>query len=409
MKKAFGFLSGSVCADVSCEYPERFLNLCAGNNIEFRDIKKTAEGEMSVILSVKGYMELKLLEREGVFRILAVRKSGVPFILMRLKRRYALLVGLALCVGALFFSSMFIWEIDVSGNETVPSWMILENLKELGVGIGSCTLNYSQARVSNEMLLRVPELSWITVNIHGSRAEVLVREETPTPDVIDENEPALVYAVRSGLITDMTVGSGTAMCKTGDAVLKGEILISGAMKSELAGTRFVHAMGDVYARTRREFSAQTPLCVGGKEYTGRSRTKKAAILGGKRINLYFTGGNQWPCCDKITNEFFWTVFGDTVLPLGIANAEYSEYKVSFKNADSESAGEMLKSYLEEKLTGALEGGEILYKEFETQEKNGVVTVTVKAECIEQIAAVRPMTESELAAENTDYSNAEENG
>lgn len=409
MKKAVSFLGGSVRAVVSCEYPERFLNLCAGNNVEFWDIEKTAENEIRVSLSVNGYMELKALEGEGIFRIVSVRRRGIPFILLGLKKRYALLAGLMLCIGALFFSSMFIWEIDVSGNETVPSWVILENLRELGVGIGSCTLNYSQVRVSNEMLLRVPELSWITVNISGSRAEVLVREETPTPDIVDGDEPTLVYAKRAGIITDITAADGTALCKRGDAVLEGEILISGAMKSEFAGVRFVHAMGDIYARTQREFSAQTPLCVGVKEHTGRSRTKKAVIFGGKRINLYFTGGNQWPCYDKITRTELWTVFGGTVLPLGSVKTEYSEYETTYKKADAGGAEEMLKRYLEDKLREAVDGGEILSTEFKTEEENGVITVTAEAECIEQIAAVRPMTEKEMADEKTDNSNLEENG
>ena len=55
--------------------------------------------------------------------------------------------------------------------------------------------------ISNDMLLKIPELSWIAVNISGSHADILVRERIPKPLIVDENAPTMVYAVKSGIIT----------------------------------------------------------------------------------------------------------------------------------------------------------------------------------------------------------------
>jgi similar to stage IV sporulation protein len=55
---------------------------------------------------------------------------------------------------------------------------------------------------------------------------------------------------------------------------------------------------------------------------------------------------------------------------------------------------ILKSGLTARLRGEIGDGEILASDFETDEKNGVVTVTLRAECREQIARERDFTDSE---------------
>jgi similar to stage IV sporulation protein len=150
------------------------------------------------------------------------------------------------------------------------------------------------------------ELSWLAVNITGSRAEVIVREREPKPEIVDESRPSNVIAAKSGIITRMEVLAGEAQTEAGRTVLEGDLLVSGIYDLEGAewsgislGSRYVHAMANVYARTWYTLSVQTPLTGTGKDYTGRERTKYALLFGRHRINFYTNAGISFEDYDKI--------------------------------------------------------------------------------------------------------------
>lgn len=69
----------------------------------------------------------------------------------------------------------------------------------------------------------------MSVNLHGTRAEVLVREKLPTPELRDETTPAHVISAATGIITHMEVLEGQPSFQEGDTVLEGEVLISGVV------------------------------------------------------------------------------------------------------------------------------------------------------------------------------------
>ena len=94
----------------------------------------------------------------------------------------------------LLTSSLFIWRIDVTGNETLTTGQILRCLDECGVRPGTYWPALSNDLVRNDMILCLPELRWLTVNVHGSRAEVIVREKDPLPDITPDDTPVSIYA-----------------------------------------------------------------------------------------------------------------------------------------------------------------------------------------------------------------------
>lgn len=400
MQKAVKFFSGSVEIEVVCPYPERFLNLCAQNGVDFWDMRRVDENTVRMKMGIDGAKTAERLSSRNGYEIKTVQKSGVPFFLGKIRKRYALITGMFVCVFAVWFSSFFVWEIDVSGNENLSKAEILNELRQLNVDIGTCRLLVDQDYISNEMLQRLPELCWIAVNVKGSHADVLVREATPIPEMIDNDTPTLVYAEKSGIITKIITYNGNAKCAVGDTVLQGDTLVTGVMESKSSGTRFVHAMAKVYARTWYTMSAQMPLNMYEKAYTGESKTKTALIIGGKRVNLYIDSGISWQSYDKITEEKPLTVFGDTVLPLKIVKDTYTRYEEKESAITKEEAEKMLSERLTEKIRSSMNDGEIISCEFESVEENGIVTVTVNAECNEQIAVMRDLSEGEItAAEN----------
>lgn len=110
-----------------------------------------------------------------------VKTGGVPFFLARFRKRYALLVGLCLSLTAVLVLSRFILIIDVEGNETVPTAQILSELRRQGLRVGVYGPGLDERDLAHEALLQLPDLSWMAINLHGTRAQVLVREAVKKP------------------------------------------------------------------------------------------------------------------------------------------------------------------------------------------------------------------------------------
>ena len=398
MKKLVDILLGYFNITVVCGYPERFLNICAQNGVELWDIVRVDANTVSASCSIKDYRLLRKILNKDDFKISTKRKSGIPFVLFRIKKRYVLIGAMIVTLLLVWTSSLFVWEIRVSGNHSVSTSEILYALDKLGVKVGAFRLTFSQEDISNSILLEIPELSYITVNTNGSIAYVIVREREPAPEMRDKDTPTLVYASKAGIINKMTVLEGRNLKNEGDSVLPGEVIVTGEMESISSQYRYVHAKAEVYARTWYDISAKSSKEVIEKSYTGREKTKTAIVLGNNRVNLYFNSGISYENYDKITKESPLTLFGCIVLPITVITETYSEYEpVKTEKTADEMAGEMEK-YLTELLNSEMTGGAIMSYETESFDGNGDMMLTLKAECTEQIGVEREMTPDEIKSQ-----------
>lgn len=395
MKRVLNYFRGSVRVTVDSPYPERLVNICAQNDIEFWDLTRISPTTVHITMHIGGFRTLQSLTDKAGFSIDEIKKTGLPFLLWQLRKRTVLLSGLFVMFVAVWSLTLFVWEIDVYGNEDISAQQILASLDELGVGIGSFGPSIVSEAISNDMILKLPELAWIAINVSGSHADVLVRERIPTPELRDEREPVMVYAVKAGIITEMSVLEGAAVCRAGDTVASGDILVTGIMDSIANGNRMVHAMGDVTARTWYDISAQMVLPTMQKAYTGAQQTKRALVIAGNRINLYYNGGISFVWYDKIITEKILKLPTGNVLPLSLVTEKYSEYEPTDAKLTIPAAEAILEQRLLDRLANIIGDGEIVTTVFDTTLQNGIITVTLSAECLEQIASERPFTAEEL--------------
>ncbi len=393
MQKWINFLRGSAEVEVTGAFPERFLNLCAQEGIGFWSLETPDSHTLRLRISRRDVKRLEPLGRRVMCEVTVRARSGMPFFLARFRRRYALLVGLALSLCAVGVLSQFILTVDVQGNETVPTAVILEEMKRLGVRPGAYGPSIQENQVCNEALLKLKDLAWISVNLHGTRAEVLVRERSPKPEIVDESVPTHVVADGSGIITQLEVHSGQALFREGDTVVDGEVVISGIVDlpepaySEIdLGTMTVHAAGKVYARTWRTLSAVIPLEAPVKEYTGEEMSRWSLTIFGRRLQFLKNGGISYERYDKIKSNHTLTLPGGREMPLTLARETVREYDVRTVPIDAGAGETLLRARLEERLAEWMREreGEVLQTDFTVVRRNGLLTVTLVAECSEQI-------------------------
>ena len=336
--------------------------------------------------------------------LLVCKPRGIFPTAKRAARRRALLATLLICGVLLGVSNLFVWRIDVTGNEAVPTGAVLRAMEESGAGIGSFWPAFDGEQLKTELLLRLEDVQWIAVNYGGGGAEVVLRERRTVPEVIDNDEPVHLVSDRDGVISEMSVKQGQPAVGVGDTVEKGQTLISGAAVSTLGTTRTVHALGSVRARTWHTMSVRMPAETLKKVYVGHRSLKISLILGKSRLNFYRNSSILGDTCDTITMDYPMCMEGVFSLPvrLVIQRCEYWEsVPVSAEAEPLEERGrESLHTALMERVG---DDGSIVTEHYAAQAGTDAVTVTVMAECLEEIGVEAPISQEELRriqAENT---------
>ena len=115
-------------------FPERLMNVCAQNGISFWALEWRDGHTLSMTVRQEDRKQLwKLAERVGC-TVETEGSRGLPAFLARFRTRYAFLAGFALSLAAVCILSSFVLTIQVTGNETVPTGVILSELRRLGDG-----------------------------------------------------------------------------------------------------------------------------------------------------------------------------------------------------------------------------------------------------------------------------------
>lgn len=401
LKKAVKLLRGSVCVRAKSAYPERMLNLCSARGIEFWDVRWIDDTSLSFCVA-RG--DLRALRRaaEGCGAEVSIeRTAGTPFFFARLRRRHALFAGGILCAALLLVNSLFIWDFEVTGNETVPTETILHALREHGVHRGTFIYSFRSQDICNRVLPELKDLCWVAVNVRGCKAYVQVRERVRAPERVNESEPTNVIAAKPGLITKVRALDGEKRVLPGTSVQQGQLLIAGVVdtggtEKPSVTTRFLAGKGEVWARTWYDLTVRVPLTYEKKVYTGKEKRSHTLIWGENRLKIGAKGSSICNVdCDKIKNQTQWTLFGLFALPVTWETETLLPYELEVtprSRADAEVQGkDVLETYLAALLG---EAGSVTQQRFSTAVEGDTLVVTLSAECEEQIGKEVPIAVSE---------------
>ena len=313
MRTLLAWLFGFVTARMVGSEPEALLNQCAQQGLTLWKMERLDPVTLLVKVPAIQWRRVEALAERMGCQAEDIQRRGVPCFLGRFRRRYGLLVGLVLCLLLFGVGSRTILTFDVTGNETVSAQEILGQLRLCGVSVGTYGPKIPIRTVENQMMQALHQLSFFSINVHGTRAEIIVRERDAIPDLRPENIPGNVVAAASGEITHIEPWAGDALVQEGDGVAAGDVLISGAMEMDTSNPlelvrpkRLVHAEGKVLASTRRTLTACLDLTAQGKRYTGEETTRYALSILGKRVKFFRNSGISYANYDTITKLKSWT-------------------------------------------------------------------------------------------------------
>ena len=390
--KITDWLRGSVTALIQGAEPEALLNLCAREGFTLERVETGEPFTLIVHVTERELARLRPLAQRVQCTVTGRARRGLPYFLLRFRRRYALIAGLVLCLGLAAVGSKAILTIDVTGNETVTTREILSQLRLCGVSVGTFGPSIPIREVNNRMLLAMDDLSFFSLNLYGTRAEVIVREKVPHPALREDEVPTDVVSSATGIITHLEPWWGDAQFQEGDTVCKGDVLISGTMvldapplvENRVLGELLTHAEGRVLARTWHTVTAQIPLTAQVKAYTGEKTVRRSLSLLGKRMNFYENSGISYERYDTITKLRNLTPSAENTLPILWETETVREYTLVPAAVDPAAADALLRCRLLAALKESLDEGRVLKTDYKTEIHNDTLSVTLLAECTEQI-------------------------
>lgn len=391
MQQAANFIRGWVEFQVTGESPEEFFNLCARQGLGFWRPRKVDKTTWNCRVSFLDWPRVAPLAQRTLCQAKLLRRGGVPGFLWKVRYRYALLAGLVLCLGAVGVLSRFVLTIQVSGNETVSTAAILTQLRAQGVRPGVYGPSLDTRQISHAVMLELPELSWMTINLHGTLCQVLVREGTPKPDILPEDRPAHIIAKYPGIITHIDATSGQQLVEKGNTVAAGDTLIGSWVDfvepqyydGDMGGMT-VRATGRVRARTWHTLKASMPLESQAKALTGREKTRWSLEFFGQRVKFYSKGGIPYEKYDKIATYHTVILPGGRVLPLSLKKTVCREYVQHSAPVDQEAAVEVLRQELGRRLSTLVDEEDILRADWQVDQSDTLLTLTLLAECEQEI-------------------------
>jgi similar to stage IV sporulation protein len=382
-------LFGTVVLEITGAWPEQCLSRMAAARIPMDQIEKKDEMTCSVRIFRKDQARVEQIAARYGCTCCVLQRSGLKQKYGGIGKRVALLAGLAAALTVALLLPQFVWTVEVQGNVKVPTEKILRELEELGVHFGAYGPAIDSETIKNQLLVEIPELSWLAVNRSGGRAVVEVRERISTPEITDTKAITNVVAARTGLITNMEVYSGKAMVEEGQTVLQGELLVSGVAEWTNR-TQYSHAMAVIYARTWHRLVSVVPQECVRLIPTGEEERVRTLIVGKKRIKLSGNSSISREDCGKIMEESTLTLPGGIELPIRLETVTYTICEPAEETMPAADAYAMMSETALERIKDSLLAGEILKTSGTEDAADGLYYYTTVAECSEQIAREVPV-------------------
>ncbi|HYF93709.1 MAG TPA: sporulation protein YqfD [Symbiobacteriaceae bacterium] len=231
LRRLVAFLLGHLRIEVSGGRIERFLNLALEHNLALWNIQRTPD-VMRVSLTIRDFLAMRPVARGAGVRVRLLSRQGMPFILVRLRRRPALILGALTCIAFIIWATSHIWiiKVQVTGPKNLDWRAVKAVAAEAGLRWGARKGDLDTRKIEAHIQERMGEMaSWAIIRIQGTRAVIEVVEKVA---VRRQGEVGCVNLVarRPGVIEEIIPFQGEPRVKKGDIVKTGDLLVECAFK-----------------------------------------------------------------------------------------------------------------------------------------------------------------------------------
>lgn len=376
-------IGGTITVELLSADASSSMETILQNDIPVYKIEYIDELRIRFQVNRKDYKKLAGILRRKGNKLKVIAKNGLFWTLSPLKRRPVLVFGVLFLIAWILFLPTRIFFVKVEGNIRIPTGRILAAAEDSGICFGAVRREIRSEKVKNTLLSALPELEWAGVNTTGCVATISVQERSISDQVNDNSGISHIVAARDGVIDSCTATAGSLLCAPGQAVKKGEVLISGYTDCGIY-VRAEKAEGEIYGQTVYELDvlAPTNYAIRG---SGLGEIRRVSlILGKKRINFYKGSGISTGSCDKMYSEYYLTLPGGFILPVKLL----IEYSTDYSQSNGTIPDHALASVLEDSalkyLKSQMIAGSVLQQDTQLVRQDDGVLLRGEYVCLEMI-------------------------
>lgn len=299
---AANYWKGSLKICIQGTSAERFMNACRHRGIVLKNIY-CKDDVYYMDISLKDFKDIRPIVRKTKVKVKILKKTGAPFIIFKLKKRYFFLIGVFFFVCLNLLLSSFVWHIEINGNQTDTREEIVEFLKNNHVYTGMKRKHVNCSFIEKEIRKSFSDIIWVSASTKGTCLYIKIKENEDSymNHKEEDNGPTDILADCDAKIVSMIVRNGISMVNTGDDVKKGDILISGnvpIMNDEKEVVRYQpkNSDADIIGTTTIKYQ---------DEYTNYECVKQY---------------------EDVIREYYTFVFGKYYFTIGSKKCNYMEYE-----------------------------------------------------------------------------------
>ena len=251
---------------------EKLLNAARKQGITLKSVSRQADRSVIVRCAPQSAAPLRFLAEEKGFEASDAMPVGLLSAIHRLRKRWGLILGAALCLGLMIWALGFVWDVTVENAGPYLGEVRLF-LEEQGVHPGIRRSQVDISHLRDALSWRLPTVKWVRVEWRGVALRIILEEGTPPPDV-SVGQTGDVVAAEDGVVQWIAAYAGTAQVKPGDLVRAGQTLIKGEERGENGEIRSVQARGEVMARVWLTVKVRLPLTEYRSVPTGRAAQRR---------------------------------------------------------------------------------------------------------------------------------------
>ena len=155
------YKKGTITMEIESLIPEKFLNLLWKNGIVIKNIKKVNITTMVLEIKLCDYGEISKIAKKTNTKIMITGRTGMSFFVMKMKRRYALFIGVILFGSIIYYLSTFIWTIEINTEHYISPYELRNQIKSFGITPGLRKKNIDVYEIENKITRSNDEIMWI--------------------------------------------------------------------------------------------------------------------------------------------------------------------------------------------------------------------------------------------------------
>ena len=387
------------CVDFRAEgvFCEKLLTEAMKNGLDISFPRKSGYTMRGTVQAAEYRSLCKIARRLGL-KMRIEKKHGIYFTLKRHRDKIGFAAGAIFAAAVVLFLNLFVWEINISGNKAVSSEEIMATLANSGLKTGTLRTAHDVRKIEWNIMNDNKKIAWATVNIQGCCVNVVVSETRREAEMkYDDDKPVNIIAAKYGVIRKMDVFDGQGVVKVGDAVMKGDLLVSATFEDRHGKLTLKHSRARVMAETDYEITVEFPLEQVIETTGGVKKSVKGIEIMGLSIPLGSSRGCEELPAEKEEKElyFLWVR-----LPIKELCTKYFAVKQNTITYTAEQAKGGAFQLLEQKEAEEMSNMEIISRKTEEKIANGKYIITATYDCIMNIAQEQDIL-SDVPWENTD--------